>query len=216
MSTVLSLSCRCGAMGGELRDVSPRHGSRVVCYCRDCRAFARHLGQGDTVLDPHGGTEIYQTTSDRLSLADPGGKLACLRLRTGGLLRWYVSCCNTPIGNTLGTPGLPFIGLITGGLPAAAAPVEDFGPVMARAFVREAEGGADALAADAGSPFRLVALAMARSLWARATGGHRRTPLFDAASRAPVVEPRVLTDGELQAAMGAAGPAAAESPGGSP
>jgi hypothetical protein len=55
----LQLRCRCARVRGVARDVSPRHGLRLVCYCHDCRAFARFLERAD-VLDAAGGTDIFQ------------------------------------------------------------------------------------------------------------------------------------------------------------
>ena len=50
----LPLKCRCGAVRGEMQ---PRRAyTRATCYCKDCRAYARFLGQPG-VLDEAGGTE---------------------------------------------------------------------------------------------------------------------------------------------------------------
>src|SRR6266446_4605702 len=48
-------------------DVSPSSGFRFVCYCKDCQAFARFLERTD-VLDPAGGTDIFQMPPGRVKL----------------------------------------------------------------------------------------------------------------------------------------------------
>lgn len=48
----LPLRCSCGALRGVLRGMSPARGNRVVCYCRDCQAFAHFLDR-DEILDAH-------------------------------------------------------------------------------------------------------------------------------------------------------------------
>ena len=60
----LALRCRCGHVRGIARDVSPANGFRFVCYCKDCQAFARFLERAD-VLDPAGGTDIFQMPPGR-------------------------------------------------------------------------------------------------------------------------------------------------------
>jgi hypothetical protein len=79
--------------------------------CDDCQAFARYLEQPG-VLDAHGGTDIYQTAPAHVQLSDGAEHVRCVRLSPKGLLRWYTACCNTPIGNTLASPGVPFVALV--------------------------------------------------------------------------------------------------------
>ena len=62
----LPLRCRCGRMRGVAIDVSPSTGLRFVCYCKDCQAFAHFLERAD-VLDPAGGTDIFQMPPGRVS-----------------------------------------------------------------------------------------------------------------------------------------------------
>ena len=74
--------------------------------------FAQFLGQADDVLNAKGGTDIFQLSPARVSLTQGHEHLACMRLTPKGLRRWYASCCNTPIGNTLANAKPPFLGLI--------------------------------------------------------------------------------------------------------
>src|SRR5262245_25612243 len=96
----LAIRCDCGAVRGVARGVSGERGNRVVCYCDDCQSFAHVLERSEDTLDAHGGTEIFQMSPAQLEFTAGADRLACLRLTPKGLLRWYASCCRTPIGNT--------------------------------------------------------------------------------------------------------------------
>jgi hypothetical protein len=104
------LRCRCGRVRGVATHVGPETGTRSLCYCDDCQAFARFLGQPD-VVDDRGGTDVYQMAIFRVSLAQGADDLRAMRLSPKGMIRFYAGCCRTPIGNTLG-PRVPFIGLV--------------------------------------------------------------------------------------------------------
>lgn len=110
MSTI-NLKCRCGAIRGTATDITPSGGNRVVCCCSDCQAFANHLDYGSETLDEFGGTDIYQTSQSQLQITQGQDRLQSLRLTKKGLLRWYASCCNTPIANTMNAK-MPFVGII--------------------------------------------------------------------------------------------------------
>ena len=66
-SSDLLLACACGRVSGLVSGASASTGTRAVCYCDDCQAFARHLGDADRVLDANGGTEVFQTSAARVS-----------------------------------------------------------------------------------------------------------------------------------------------------
>ena len=106
----MPLRCRCGHVRGVANTVSPSSGFRVLCYCKDCRAFVRFLDRAD-VLNTAGGTDIFQMPTGRVKLTAGTDALRCLRLSNNGVLRWYTNCCRTPIGNTAG-PRVPLIGVI--------------------------------------------------------------------------------------------------------
>src|SRR5215467_13480397 len=102
----ISLRCRCGRVRGIASDVSPSSGFRFVCYCNDCQAFARFLERPD-MLDPAGGTDIFQMPPGCVKLTVGTDAVRCLRLSDKGVLRWYTDCCRTPIGNTAASPRFP-------------------------------------------------------------------------------------------------------------
>jgi len=182
------LQCRCGNLQGHV--VLPSPSNRVVCYCRDCQAFARFLGRADNTLDSQGGSDVIQVLQARLIFTRGTDSLACMRLSDKGLLRWYARCCNTPIGNTVANPRISFIGLLHDCLGAEPSLSASFGPVSMRSFT----GSATTKVASSKVGFFLGVLRIAAMvIRARIDGGYRRTPLFDGATGTPIVEPRVLT-----------------------
>src|ERR1700733_2028273 len=110
MGGQIELRCRCGEVRGMAANLSPRSVNRIVCYCDDCQAFAHQIGRAD-LLDPQGGSDIVQLAPAAVSFTQGQHRIVGLRLKPGGLYRWYASCCNTPVGNTL-TPTIPFVGLL--------------------------------------------------------------------------------------------------------
>ncbi|MCB1390487.1 MAG: hypothetical protein KDK12_15300 [Rhodobacteraceae bacterium] len=185
MTDTRHLACRCGAMAWH---VAPSAGgTHAVCYCSDCQTYARHLGRAGDFLDPHGGTEVFQTLPYNLVIDRGAEHLAMLRLGPKGLFRWYAGCCNTPIANTLPKPALPFVGLV---LPPGA---RDFGPITARANTGPTQGKV--------RPHGVLATIF--SLFARGIGarlsGRAASPFFTRTGE-PIVAPRILTREERNAA----------------
>jgi hypothetical protein len=204
MSGDLPLRCSCGTLRGALRDASAERGNRVVCYCDDCQVFACFLGAAGRTLDAHGGTDIFQTSSGRIAFSAGSDRLSCIRVSASGPLRWYASCCRTPIGNTLASRQLPLIGLIHAAIdPALDGRAREalLGPVRTRVHTRFARRGAPG--ADVGFPAGAILRVLRIAIAARLRGDHRRTPFFDAATGAPIAPPRALGDEELRRARAA-------------
>jgi Family of unknown function (DUF6151) len=105
MPVDLPLRCQCGLMRGVARDVSPSAGLRFSCYCKDCQAFARYLERAD-MIDPAGGTDIFQMPPARVKLTAGTDAMRCLRF-SNRVLRWYTECCRSPIANTAAGPRFP-------------------------------------------------------------------------------------------------------------
>src|SRR5687768_2786647 len=110
MATDIPLRCACGKIRGMAKGVSPSTGTRCVCYCHDCQAFARFLGR-EGILDQWGGTDIWQMSPGHLTVEIEGDALKCVRLSDQGMHRWYCGECKMPVANTL-TPLIPFVGLV--------------------------------------------------------------------------------------------------------
>ena len=110
MGARIEIRCRCGQVRGTVSDPSPRSVNRVTCYCDDCQAFVHQLDRAD-LLNANGGSDIVQVAPSALAFTQGLNRIAGLRLKPSGLYRWYATCCNTPLGNTL-TPAIPFVGLM--------------------------------------------------------------------------------------------------------
>jgi hypothetical protein len=137
----LPLRCRCGRTRGVATDVSPSTGFRFVCYCKDCQAFAHFLERTD-VLDPAGGTDIFQMPPGRVKLTAGTDAMRCLRL-SNRVLSWYTDCCRTPIANTAAGPRFPVIGVVHSFMDHEAAGRsrdEVLGPPLCRIYERSAVG----------------------------------------------------------------------------
>lgn len=185
------IECECGALRGHVEGRGLCN--HVICYCADCRAFARFLGCAERVLDAQGGTEIVQLAQPRVRFTQGAELLAVVRLSERGILRWYARCCNTPIGNTLGTPKIAVIGLIHACLDHDRLG-EDFGRGLAIVHTANALGDPKPRPRGLlGVIVRGVALAAGN----RVSGRYRGSPLFDEAG-APKATPRILEPEVLQ------------------
>ena len=195
----LPLRCRCGHVRGVARDVSPSLGFRLVCYCKDCQAFARILARPD-VLDAAGGTDILQMPPGRLELTAGMDALRSLRF-SKKVLRWYVDCCRTPIANSAASPWFPLIGLIHSFMDfeaCAGSRDETLSPPLCRIHERSASGPLPADAPPAAA-FGIVTQRASKVLgwWLRGLG--RPNPVFDSRTRAPLSAPRLVTSEERAA-----------------
>jgi hypothetical protein len=196
MSSDVPLRCRCARVRGVASDVSSSTGFRFICYCRDCQSFARFLGRPD-VLDPAGGTDIFQMPPARVRLTEGADALRCVRL-SDRVLRWYADCCRTPIANTAAGPRFPLVAVIHAFMDHEAggrSRDEVLGPPLCRIFERSAIGP---LPADAPPPASVAVFTRRAPLllrwWAR--GLAWPTPFFDDRTKAPRASPRVLTQSE--------------------
>ena len=175
--------CQCGAIQGEIDQ--PQRGVRAVCYCGDCQAYAHLLGQPQRVLDPLGGTDIVAMQSRYVRFTSGTQALACLSLSPKGLLRWYASCCGTPIANTPRDWKLPYAGMVHACLHRPDPLEQSFPAVQMRVNTRSAKSEPPrtnqlkAMARFAGLALRLTG--------SRLAGGYKATPFFDA-SGTPIAE----------------------------
>jgi hypothetical protein len=199
MPSDLPLRCRCGHLRGAASEVSPSTGFRFICYCKDCQAFARFLRRPD-VLDPGGGTDIFQMPPACVKLTEGLDAMRCLRL-SEKVLRWYADCCRTPIANTAAGPRFPIVAVIHSFMDHQAdsrSRDEALGPPLCRIFERSAVGP---LPPDGPPPpsLRVFARRASKLLgwWAR--GLARPTPFFDDRTDAPRAVPYVPTPSERAA-----------------
>lgn len=166
------IRCRCGTVRGTLAD--PGATMRAVCYCKDCRAWAEVLGREADLLDGAGGTAIVAAQPSNVRFTQGLDRLACASFSKRGLLRWYASCCRTPMGNTVRNPKQHFVGLARAALDPAPLPGES-GPPSIRLFTPSATKPVSATPVAMG--LSLVGI-LARATVAIATGRWKRNPYF--------------------------------------
>lgn len=170
----------------------PELGTRAVCYCRDCQAFARFLGPPDGMMDAMEGTEIVAVRPHFVTLTQGQDHLACVSLSPKGTLRWYTRCCKTPIGNTPRSIGVPHVGLIHTCLEGSGPSLESsFGAVRMRVNTQSARGKPppNSVTTFASAMVRF----MTSMAWARLSGRYRTNPFFGAESGQPLVPAHVVS-----------------------
>ena len=184
--TTLSLKCQCGEVKGSATDITPASGTRVVCCCSDCQAFTVYLERDADTLDEFGGTEIFQMSQAQLTIQQGQDKLRSMRLTKNGMLRWYTSCCNTPIGNAMSAK-LPFVGVIHTFIDT---PDRDsvLGPVRAYVQTQHATGSPDYPHHAKKFPLGITARIIRKILLWKLQGKHKPSVFFKDDGE-PVVRP---------------------------
>ena len=186
----LELKCKCGQVSGVVGNVAPGCGNRLVCYCKDCRNFAKYCNNSDDILDEFGGTEIFQIHPSNMKIDHGIESISCIRFSNKGLYRWVTSCCRTPIGNTVGLH-LPFVGLIH----SFIAPDQDvdskIGPIMGSVHTEYAIGTtSDALQMGRSKISLLFRVMRKLFIWKVLRKG-RPNPFFDGNGN-PIVEANLV------------------------
>ncbi|MEZ5598787.1 MAG: DUF6151 family protein [Pseudomonadales bacterium] len=189
----LPLRCICGQVRGVIGAGSPR--LRGICYCRDCRAYAHHLGRAEVLLDAAGGSDITATLPRGVHFHTGVDRLRCLRLAERGPLRWYTACCHTPVGNTAPDWRLPFVGIVHACLADGR---EALDTVLGAPEVRVFAGSALAALPERPVGVRVAARwhqlrFMAMVMGERLRGNHQHTPYFREDGQ-PLVAPHRLTE----------------------
>jgi hypothetical protein len=138
----VDLECFCGSLKGKLQVVSNKKSFHVHCLCKDCQNFASYLGNEDKILDEYGGSELFQTYPSYMKITEGKENLACIQLREKGIMRWYASCCNAPVANTMLSAKMPFIGLSVKMMKFTSKNEKQntLGPVIMKAFGMSARG----------------------------------------------------------------------------
>lgn len=203
MAMEARLSCRCGEVQGVVTNASPQKVNRVVCYCDDCQAFLHQLGRAD-LLDAQGGTDIVQVAPASLTFTRGRDRIAGLRLTPKGLLRWHTTCCNTPVGNTLG-PAIPFVGIVAQTFDDDAQRADGvFGAPIGAILGKFAIGKAPA--GSTGINLRLLLRAITKVLGWRLRGRTWPHPFFDQQTREQIYPLTVLSNEQRQALRPYCGP----------
>lgn len=198
MGREIPLRCECGTVAGvvQVRGFAV-HGA---CYCRDCQAFARHLGRPERMLDAAGGTEVIGTLPASLQITSGQEQLACVTLTPRGPYRWYADCCRTAIGNTPRSPKIP---VVTLHCHALALPREELDRALGRATFAFATDAASQPVARTPVGFALMLPKMVLGiLWGRISGAWRSNPFFKTGTGEPLRAPVELSRAERYALRG--------------
>lgn len=193
----VSVRCRCGSVKGVIRGLSPASSNHVLCPCSGCQAYAQFLGRADDMLDDKGYSNIFQINPANFDITEGLDHVACMRVTPDGPLRWYTSCCNTPLGNSFPRGGVPFLGVLpicTGHKGTSDKVVDMVGPVRAKVNDK-----ARSTAGDKVRTFFMILRLFAKLLAWRMRGGPSWKPFFDKNTMKPIRDPLVLTDEEREA-----------------
>lgn len=183
----MQLRCRCGVVRGEME--TARAYTRATCYCKDCRAFARFLAVPG-VLDAGGGTDVVAIAPAAVRFTSGSEHVASMSLSPKGLLRWYASCCRTPLGNTPRDTKLPYVGMVTTCFDSAAQAVDaTFGP---RNRIVLNTRSATAPVRSTPLAFAMGGLRILAGIIGARLRRERASPFFDGAGR-PLREPEVIS-----------------------
>lgn len=186
------LQCQCGTLRGHVSHTESV--CRGVCYCKDCQAYAHFLGKAGEMLDEMGGSDVIATLPRNVTFTQGVEKLTCMSLSNRGMLRWYASCCNTPVGNTARDFKVSHVGLLHNCLQDSSASLDSvFGPVRMRVGMKSAKGTPKPMAL---STTVSILRFMATLIRTRLNGGYKITPFFNPEDGAPRVSPKVLTPDE--------------------
>ncbi|GMM83991.1 DUF6151 family protein [Pseudoalteromonas sp. MTN2-4] len=191
----LKLKCKCGEVTGVVSNVKPGCGNRLVCYCEDCRNFAKQFNKTDDILNEFGGTEIFQIDPSRITINHGLENISCLKLSNKGLYRWYASCCQTPIGNTVGL-NLPFVGLIHSFIASDQNIDFKIGPIIGSVYTEHATGNpSDELKAGKSKVSLLFTILRKLLIW-KILGKGSPNPFFHKDGK-PIVEPTLVSRNKI-------------------
>jgi hypothetical protein len=200
MAVQIALGCSCGAVTGTVTGVTRRNSRRLSCMCDDCQLYAHFLGSADRMLDALDGTELSYATQSRVFIRCGVEHLQAVKLSEKGMLRFYTSCCRTPVAN-VPHPKMAFVGIPRSFMQHdAVARDEVLGPLFRRFQGRFGRGELP-VGAHLGTPLLPWLAAMISVTWDSLTGKYSPSPFHDASGN-PVVAPRTLTPTEREALAG--------------
>ena len=202
------IQCKCGQFSARLKAFPKATPGRLVCYCDDCQSWLHHLHRAD-LLDANGGTEVIPAYPADVEIVSGREHLKCARLSPKGTLRFYASCCNTPVVNTaLDKPWAGFLrGVYTadGSGDGSGRTVDQIlGAVRSRIMGRYAKG-----TPPAGTPqkfdFKALRTVLPFMLKGILFGKSKPSPFFGDDGVTPIVAPNILSKAEREAARAEAG-----------
>ncbi len=184
----IEVECNCGSIQGRTMPVDADSGTRLICCCDDCQRYANYLNHENSVLDQYGGTEVFQMPVSFLQITKGTEKVACIRLSSKGLYRWYASCCCTPIGNTMGSK-VPFIGLFLSFVKNAELSDSILG--KSKGYIHTKYALQDVPNDLKGNTFKLIIRSLAKIMAWKVKGLSRPSAFFNDQGK-PVATPKIL------------------------
>lgn len=203
MKTDAPIKCTCGKVEGIARSLSRASTNHVVCSCKGCQSYAHYLGRTDDMLDDAGGSNIVQMDPSKFEITKGMEHVVCMRVTPDGPLRWYTSCCKTPLGNTFPRGGLPFIGFLPICLGIKGAS-DDLVKLVGKSRGHVNRPGKTPFLDQVGNFLMIVGLFCKIMFW-RLRGGPSFKPFFDADTMRPMVKPIKISDEERAALEAKAG-----------
>ncbi|MBN21482.1 MAG: hypothetical protein CL678_09375 [Bdellovibrionaceae bacterium] len=191
MNKQVKLECFCGKLKGTLQVASNKPSFHVECLCCDCQNFAAYLKQENRILDKYGSTELFQTYPSYIEFSEGSEQIACVKLTEKGLMRWYASCCNSPIANTMSSSKIPFAGISVKLMKFESETEKEstLGPVIMKAFAKYAIGSKPQGSIDR---FPLSFIPKILTFMAKGFLGRKYTPHPFFKQGTPVSLPKVL------------------------
>lgn len=197
MKTDVPIQCGCGKVQGVARGLSRVSTNHVVCSCKGCQSYAHYLGRTDDMLDADGGSNIVQMDPSKFEISAGMDHVVCMRVTPDGPLRWYASCCNTPLGNTFPRGGLPFIGFLPICLGIKGTS-DELVQLVGKSRGHVNQPGKTPFFDQVGNFFMMVGLFCKIMFW-RVRGGPSYKPFFDAQTMRPLAKPIKISDEERTA-----------------
>lgn len=187
----IDFSCSCRTIQGELHG-APARGLHLLCYCDSCRAGAVHAGEA---LGPGAPIDLYLTQPENITITAGLDQLKPFAFSPNGIVRWQAACCGGQIFSTQANPKTGFMSLCTDKLSVPAA----VGPVISSSYIPAGNGKT-----RHEGKWGLIKLVLG-SIRARLNGRARKTPLFDAATGAPIAPVTLISKEEKQSLLARSG-----------
>lgn len=195
MSNIVELECLCGAVKGSVKVVT---GSffHVHCLCCDCQKFASYLNNSENILDENGGTELFQTYPEFMTITKGQGKIGGVQLNDKGIYRWHTTCCNMPLANTMRSEKIPFVGVSVKLMKFSCGQEkkEVLGPVIMKAFGKYSIGK---MPSDAHSKFPISFIPKIISFMLKGVLMKRNSPSPFFNGKKPVAKVEILSKGDI-------------------
>lgn len=191
----LPIKCQCSEVQGIIEGVNANNGNHLTCFCIDCQTFSHYLGVNERVLDENGGTEIYQTSPSKIKFTKGKEHLKCLRLSPKGTSRWFASCCNTPIANTIALDK-NFAGVILDSVDFSKIDkTETLGPIKYRVMAKYSRGTVPK-GSHQGFPKPLVLKMIVKLTLGKLLKSYLPNPFFNEETGKHITEPIILAKEE--------------------